>query len=96
MKGNSILTWIILILLGIGIINTLILKPSSIIIPLIIFGGIYYFLKHPEKLRKFTDKKHRGYHHHHNRAGSAKGKYKDVKFTVINGNKDKDDEPKYH
>lgn len=93
MTGKKILTWLILIFLGIGIIRTLMVKPSTILIPLLVFGTIYYFIKNPDKLRNLTNKfngKNTNYYKSKNRSSN-------YKFEVIDGKKKKDDDrPKYH
>jgi len=92
MTGKKVFTWLILFFLGIGIIRTLILKPSTILIPLIVFGTIYYFLKNPDKLRRLTNK----FNGKKNNYYGSKNK-SNYKFEVIDGkNKKDDDRPKNH
>lgn len=93
MNGKNVLTWLILFFLGIGIIQTLIFKPSAILIPLLVFGTIYYFLKNPDKLRRLTNK----FNGRNNSYYRSKNKSSYHKFEVIDGKKkDDDDRPKYH
>lgn len=90
MRRSNILLWIILGFLFIGLLRVLILRPSTILIPLLVFGVIYYFLKHPEKLRK------RGARQHHHYSKPRNTNRKEHPFKVIKGNKDDSDEPHYH
>lgn len=93
MTGKKVLTWLIFFFLGIGILRTLIVKPSTILIPLLVFGTIYYFLKNPDTLRKLTNK----FNGRNNNYYRNKNKSSNYKFEVIDGKKNKDDDrPKYH
>ncbi len=93
MKRFSLLTWVILIFLGIGILVRFIDSPSSIIIPVAVFGTIFYFLKHPEKLRTRNNNRDRYYY-----ANQRKNQKKETKrsFTVIKGNFRDDEEDKHY
>ena len=93
-RKYNLLTWAIIFFFVVGILQVLILSPSSILIPLLIFGLIFYFLKHPEKLRGI-------YYRFHKPSSRHKTKYdkqREITFKVINGKKDKndDDKQRYH
>ena len=84
---------LILFFFIIGVTTLFIEKPSQVIIPAVIFGTIFYFVKHPEKLKNFSSKSN---YKHPPTKPKPKMKPKDsVKkrsdhpFTVIDGNKEK-------
>lgn len=92
MTGKKLLTWLIVIFLIIGIIRTLRFSPSTILIPLLVFGIIYYFLKNPNKLRKLSNK----FNKRNNNYYRGKNRSSGNKFEVIDGKKKDDDDRKYH
>jgi len=92
MKRFPLLTWILLFFFAIGVFRIFMFRPSSVLVPLIVFGAIFYFFKNPEKL-KFRQQ------NDNYKAPTAKSKNRSNKFTVIDGKFTdvKDDEPpKYH
>lgn len=83
------LHYIIFGLIAVGIISAFIDNPGRMIIPLLVFGLVFYFLKFPPKrLRR---------NKYASAASKPKEKRKKPSFRVIRGNKDDDDDtPKYH
>lgn len=81
---------IIFALLALGILTALVRNPMVYLIPIVIFGAIYYFYKNPPARRRgkqtvFMPK------------SSAREKKRSTTFRVIPGNKlDDDDKPRYH
>ncbi|WP_132766877.1 hypothetical protein [Tepidibacillus fermentans] len=90
MRKHGILYWVLLILFIIGIAQSFFINPSGILIPLIVFGTIYYFYKHPEKVFWILNR-----NRNHSRHTKYALKRKRRRFTVIKGNKD-DDPTRYH
>jgi len=92
LRKYSLLTWIIIILLAIGLIRQFVFSPSSILIPLLVFGVIFYFLKHPEKLQR----NNRYGRTRRNHQGNGR-KRRNQSFTVIKGKfEDSDEDKHYH
>lgn len=92
MTGKKILQWLIIFFFVVGIIRTLRFSPSTILVPLLVFGSIYYFLKNPDLLRRISNKftGRNNYYRSKKRPSSHK-------FEVIDGKKKNDDDhPKYH
>ncbi|AEI41204.1 hypothetical protein [Paenibacillus mucilaginosus] len=87
-RGNTA-AYIVFGLIGVGILVNLLSNPRGILVPLIVFGGIFLLYKFPPNRWG----KSRGYG-----ARPAKGpKRKNAKFRVIQGSKpDGDEPPKYH
>ncbi|OEF95500.1 hypothetical protein BHF71_04725 [Vulcanibacillus modesticaldus] len=85
MKRYNAFTWIIIFLILIGFFTTLINNFFDFIIPILVFGSIYYFLKHPEKLNAIFYRKYR----HNNPFNFSRKHYKprknNIKFKVIDG-----------
>jgi len=89
MKQKGVLYWILLILFIIGVVESIFANPTGMLIPLLVFGAIYYFYKHPEKLYRLFNS-NVSYRSHN----QTKKKRKNP-FIIIKGKKD-DDQPKYH
>lgn len=89
-------TYTIAALLVIGITVSLANRPSQLIIPLVIFGGVFLLWKYPPN-RWRQQRKHTRSTSSPNRAKSARDKRKPMPFKVIQGNKkdEKDSEPPY-
>ncbi|MBP1155061.1 MULTISPECIES: hypothetical protein [unclassified Paenibacillus] len=89
---NSTIAYVIFGLIAIGILFTVLSRPGTLIIPLLVFGIIFWLYKYPpsswrSKTRSFTPPRFNG----------SKAKRKNATFRVINGRKDGSDEPpKYH
>lgn len=81
MKRFNIFTWILLFFLVIGILSSLRNNFLQIIIPLIIFGLIFYFYKNPNKLNFLRNKKYKD-NHRNNQFNKNQRK---STFTVIDG-----------
>ncbi|MBD2869536.1 hypothetical protein IDH41_13180 [Paenibacillus sp. IB182493] len=94
----------LLALLAIGLVYSVILSPSSFIIPIVVLGGIYLLYKYPPSfLRGYGGSRQGRPQVKPGRAAaaakskSAKPRSKTVPFRVIEGGKDDDDDlPKYH
>ncbi|WP_426453368.1 hypothetical protein ACP26L_14080 [Paenibacillus sp. S-38] len=87
-RGNTA-AYIVFGLIGIGILVNLLSNPGDILVPLIVFGGIFLLYKFPPNrwgMKRSTSSR------------SAKGpKRKNAKFRVIQGSKsDGDEPPRYH
>ena len=75
--------YLILGLAFIGLISKFIISPTSLIIPILVIGLIYYFYKSPPRwfIRLVSPSYHRAY------KTPPKKKRKKHRFHVINGNK---------
>ncbi|MCZ8520669.1 MULTISPECIES: hypothetical protein [Paenibacillus] len=88
-RGNTV-AYIVFGLIGIGILFSLLSNPRGILVPLIVFGGVFLLYKFPPNRWGVP------------RGGSASRaaknpKRKNAKFRVIHGSKNSSDEPpKYH
>jgi len=98
MRSSNVIGYIVLILLAIGIIVTLQDNPLIIIIPVVLFGLIFYFVKRPPAfLSKGT--KSRGTYSSavkQSKAKKERPRSKTVPFKVIEGGRDDNDTPRYH
>lgn len=87
-------TYILLFLIVIGILYSIIRNPSALLIPVVVFGVIYFLYKYPPGRRRQKSEKQR-----YNEA-YKKQKMRNVQkasFKVIKGKKHDDDEPPlYH
>lgn len=84
---NRWVTYVVLGLLALGIIASIFSNPSRYIIPLLVFGVIFWLYKYPPN--RWRNKS--------NNARFSKTKRRNASFRVIRGNKDSSDEPpKYH
>jgi len=83
---------IILFFFIIGVTTLFIEKPKQVIIPALVFGTIYFFVKHPEKLRNFNTKSN--YKQPPTKIKKTVKRKKDNPFTVIEG-KNREDKQKY-
>ncbi|WP_166239126.1 hypothetical protein [Paenibacillus turpanensis] len=89
MRGRrfSVAGYIIAGLIVIGVLELFLRNPSGMLIPLLVFGLVFYFYKNPPKLGR--------------RGGFQPGRQRETKrrntFRVIPGRKPDDEEPpKYH
>ncbi len=78
MKRFNTFTWILIFFLVIGFFSALLSNFLDIIIPVIIFGLIFYFSRHPEKLNFLKNNKN-------NRQNQYEQKERKSSFTVIDG-----------
>ncbi|TVY11473.1 hypothetical protein [Paenibacillus cremeus] len=86
---QSTLAYIIFGLIAIGILANIFANPGAFIIPVLVFGVIFWLYKFPpNRWRNGSGRTQARY---------SKGKRRNATFRVINGNKDGSDEPpKYH
>ncbi|WP_240941066.1 hypothetical protein [Paenibacillus sp. HB172176] len=101
-KGMSVIGIIVLSLMIIGFLFYLFNNPLAMLLPIVIFGGIFLLYKYPPSfLRGFNSSQYqRAAKVTQMKKPSAKSrkdrpKSKTVPFRVIEGGKD-DDLPKYH
>ncbi|WP_339062436.1 hypothetical protein [Tepidibacillus marianensis] len=64
MRKKGVLYWVLLILFLIGVFESVRENPARILIPLLVFGGIYYFYKNPERLYRLFNR-NVTYHSYH-------------------------------
>lgn len=90
-------------LLVIGILYALIFRPFDLLLPIIIFGGIFLLYKFPPAfLRggrgggKYAAAARRTASSAKPKTKSERPRAKTVPFRVIDGGKDDEDAPKYH
>lgn len=85
-----VFAYIILALIAIGILSRFVSDPAGMIIPVAVFGIVFFLYKFPPGRWRRQQKPTPRY-------AKAKEKRKQVPFKVINGSKpDDDDMPKYH
>ena len=87
-----------LVVLGIGV--TITRDPIMIIIPLVIFGVVFYLIKRPPSFNR-NEKKATYYRSSSSTTKQSKPKKdrprsKTVPFKVIEGGRDDNDTPRYH
>lgn len=85
---------IIVIVIGILIAIGLIVSISHLLLPILVFGAIFFLYKFPPNSWKYKRRESRS---KNNRPKSTKKK--NTRFRVIQGNKiddNDDDKPKYH
>lgn len=89
---HNTIAYVIFGLIAIGILFTVLTRPGALIIPLLVFGIIFWLYKYPpgrwrSRTKSFTPP----------RFSRTKPKRRNATFRVINGSKDSSDEPpKYH
>ncbi|GCL72055.1 MULTISPECIES: hypothetical protein [Paenibacillus] len=89
---NSTIAYVIFALVAIGILFTVLTRPGTLIIPLLVFGIIFLLYKYPPSRWRSRSKSFSP-----PRFSSSKTKRRNATFRVINGSKDSSDEPpKYH
>lgn len=93
-KRNQVITYIVAGFFSIGLLVKFLEQPLKMIVPLVIFGVVFYLYKFPPS---FARGGRRPAHHQPERP-SAKRNVRKAKFRVIRGNKDngEDDPPRYH
>lgn len=81
----------------IGITASLVSSPTRLIIPLVIFGGVFLLWKYPPARWRVQRRPTRSSPPAGSRGKSARDKRKQVPFKVIQGNKkdEKDPDPPY-
>lgn len=85
-------TYVVFFLIAVGLLYQFVLNPGGMIIPLAVFGVVFFLYKFPPaRLRRELDKftRSRGT----KPGGQASRK---AKFRVIRGNKKDDEPPRYH
>jgi len=96
-QKQKILFYVILGLIAIGILSALLRNPGSMLIPILVLGGVFLLYKYPpHKWKSFAYRTKPKY-----APPSTKEKQRKTqraKFRVIQGNKRDDDDnvPKYH
>ena len=97
-NAYSLVMWIAFLLLIIGLGKSFILRPLSLLIPIIIIGIVIYFLKHPGIILNRNRHRSRNYYQKSRKTKNPATRRKDIPFKVIDGNKkdNDDDRPKYH
>ncbi len=87
-SGQKMLTWIIIILIAIGLLRSLLTSPQ-VLIMVLVFGTVFLLYKFPPNKWKLGRPKF---------YKNKKVNSKKAKFTVINGNKNdgEDEPPRYH
>lgn len=104
MKFRNLFGYFVLALLAIGLIVTIIHEPFMIIIPVAVFGAIYYFVKRPaafmhknnQKTAASKYRKAASITNKQSKAKKASPRSKTVPFKVIEGGRDDNDTPRYH
>jgi hypothetical protein len=101
MRRFTPFTYVIFVLIAVGILDRLLAGPSGMIIPLLVFGIIFLLWKYPPNLiaRKTTQTWSQYRRTGSQGAGKGARTTKSGRFRVIRGFKeaDKDEEPpKYH
>jgi len=93
-------TYVIFGLIGIGIVADLIANPRGMLIPIIIFGVVFYLYKFPPKRFNSRNSAYAPNRTKTNRQTERKEKEKNVRkanFRVIKGEKGNEEEPpRYH
>lgn len=82
MRKFNIFTWIVLFFLVVGILASLTIDASSVIIPVVIIGLVVFFMAHPEKLN--FKKKYQGNRYNRSNHNSNTNNRKTT-FTVVDG-----------
>lgn len=99
MKSRNIISYIVLLLIVLGVVVTLIEHPLLIIIPLVLFGLIVYWIKKPPAFLNKGRQTDNGYYRAASKQSKAKKerpRSKTVPFKVIEGGRDDNDTPRYH
>lgn len=98
MRSSNVIGYIVLILIAIGIVVTLKENPLFIIIPVVLFGLIFYFIKRPPAFLNKGQKTRGTYQSavKQSRAKKERPRSKTVPFKVIEGGRDDNDTPRYH
>jgi len=98
MRSSNVIGYIVLILIAIGIIVTLKENPLFIIIPVVLFGLIFYFIKRPPAFLNKGPKTRGTYRSavKQSKAKKERPRSKTVPFKVIEGGRDDSDTPRYH
>lgn len=87
---NNTIAYILFGLLAIGILASVFTNPGAIILPVLVFGTIFFLYKYPPNTWKRTKRSTPS-------SRFQRGKAKKANFRVIPGSKDSNDEPpKYH
>ncbi|MCP3773294.1 hypothetical protein NLX71_08180 [Paenibacillus sp. MZ04-78.2] len=86
---NSTVAYVIFGLIAIGILASVLSNPGTFIIPILVFGVIFFLYKFPPSRWRQPKQP--------SSSRFQKGKRRNATFRVIQGNKDSSDEPpKYH
>ena len=88
-------TIVILTLIAIGVLSQIAENPVAYLIPIVVFGVVYFLYKFPPSRyrRAYQPPRVKGDDRHRPK-GAARNR--SVPFRVIDGGKDDDDLPKYH
>ncbi|GMX65526.1 hypothetical protein Elgi_47970 [Paenibacillus elgii] len=86
---NSTVAYVIFGLIAIGILASVLSSPGTYIIPILVFGVIFFLYKFPPNRWRQPKRP--------SSSRFQKGKRRNATFRVIQGSKDSSDEPpKYH
>ncbi|MBU7317127.1 MULTISPECIES: hypothetical protein [Paenibacillus] len=86
---NSTVAYVIFGLIAIGILASVLSNPGTFIIPILVFGVIFFLYKFPPNRWRQPKRP--------SSSRFQKGKRRNATFRVIQGSKDSSDEPpKYH
>ncbi len=86
---NSTVAYVIFGLIAIGILASILSNPGTFMIPILVFGVIFFLYKFPPNRWRQPKRP--------SSARFQKGKRRNATFRVIPGSKDSSDEPpKYH
>ncbi|MFC6332398.1 hypothetical protein ACFP56_07150 [Paenibacillus septentrionalis] len=98
MRTSNLGSYIVLLLIAIGIIVTLINHPLYVIIPVVLFGIIYYCIKRPPAFLSKYSKPQNNYRSaaKQSKAKKERSRSKTIPFKVIEGGRDDNDTPRYH
>jgi hypothetical protein len=98
-RGPGIAIYVIGFLAGLGILVQFAADPTSILIPLIVFGVIFLLWKFPPRTWKHGGPFRNPQGRTRTKTASSAGKSRRAKFRVIEGNKGKprdEEPPPYH
>lgn len=91
-RRHSVIAYLIFGLAAIGILSKLLASPSTMLIPLLVLGGVFLLYKFPPRGVRFRGTRPGRRTDVHRSKASRK-----AAFRVIRGNKRDDDEPpRYH
>jgi hypothetical protein len=99
MRRFTPFSYVILVLIAIGILDRLLAGPSGMIIPLLVFGVIFLLWKYPPNIIARKTSQTWSQYRRHGGAGKGNRTTKSGRFRVIPGSKDSNDHeepPRYH
>jgi len=99
MKTGNWVPYLILVLVIVGVSFAFKESPMTIIIPVVVFGLIFYWYKKPPAFLSKGQRTNRSYRTaaaKTNKAKKERPRSKTVPFKVIEGGRDDNDTPRYH